>query len=342
MVKSASVTFFLRALLTMALVATATTASALSALFYIDRIYSNADGRLQFIVVRDGGRTDCDSGEAAWKGQMLISGGKAPATPQTFVFPADLPTCKTSQRSILIATQGFADLGIVTPDFIIPNGFLPIPDGSIQLANVEIFSYAALPNDGVTALNKTGAPVPNLATNLAGASASVTAAQAAPAGPALVTLVEFYNSTLDHYFLTHVANEIALLDAGTTIKGWARTGQMFAAYGGAQAGTSPVCRVYIPPGKGDSHFYGRGTAECTATAAANPSFITEDPQFFHVALPAVGVCPQGTIPVYRVFSNRIDANHRYMISRELRDQMTAALWLAEGDGPDLVVMCSPQ
>ena len=31
--------------------------------------------------------------------------------------------------------------------------------------------------------------------------------------------VEFYNATLDHYFLTHIANEIALLDAGTTIRG---------------------------------------------------------------------------------------------------------------------------
>ena len=46
--------------------------------------------------------------------------------------------------------------------------------------------------------------------------------------------------------------------------------------------------------------------------------------------------------VYRVFSNRPDANHRYMIVRTLRDQMMMLGWLAEGDGPDLVVMCVPQ
>jgi hypothetical protein len=46
--------------------------------------------------------------------------------------------------------------------------------------------------------------------------------------------------------------------------------------------------------------------------------------------------------VYRVFSNRPDANHRYMTDRVVRDQMVAKGWLAEGDGPDLVVMCAPQ
>jgi len=102
-----------------------------------------------------------------------------------------------------------------------------------------------------------------------------------------------------------------------------------------------VCRFYIPPEKGNSHFYGRGTAECDATGLANPSFINEDPQFFHVALPNVGVCPAGTRNVYRVFSNRVDANHRYMVDAAIRDQMTGRGWAAEGDGPELVVMCAP-
>ncbi|MEO5700602.1 MAG: hypothetical protein ABIS17_07115 [Casimicrobiaceae bacterium] len=153
--------------------------------------------------------------------------------------------------------------------------------------------------------------------------------------------VEFYNAALDHYFLTHIANEIALLDAGVTIKGWVRTGQSFNVFPTAQTGSTPVCRFYIPPDKGDSHFYGRGTAECDATGMANPTFVNEDPQFFHAVLPMAGSCPAGTVAVYRVFSNRADANHRYMVSRSLRDQMVARGWLAEGDGPDLVVMCAP-
>ena len=160
-----------------------------------------------------------------------------------------------------------------------------------------------------------------------------------PPGAALA--VEFYNASLDHYFLTHIANEIALLDAGVTIKGWARTAQSFYVYSAAEASSSPVCRYYIPPDKGNSHFYGRGTAECTATGAANPTFVNEDPQFFHMLLPVAGVCPAGTRNVYRTFSNRADANHRYMIDPAVRDLMVTRGWLAEGDGAELVVMCSP-
>jgi hypothetical protein len=159
--------------------------------------------------------------------------------------------------------------------------------------------------------------------------------------PVAARAVEFYNGSLDHYFITHIVNEIALLDAGTTIRGWTRTGQWFNVYTAASAGSSPVCRFYIPPGKGDSHFYGRGTTECEATGAANPTFVNEDPQFFHVLLPAVGICPAGTRNVHRVFSNRADANHRYTVDASIRDQMTGRGWIAEGDGPDLVVMCAP-
>ena len=162
-------------------------------------------------------------------------------------------------------------------------------------------------------------------------------------GPASATstVVEYYHGVFDHYFITWLPNEIAILDAGTQIKGWVRTGASFKAYTSAQPGTSPVCRYYIPPGLGDSHFFGRGTAECTATGLKNPAFYLEDPQFMQMRLPAAGVCPANMTPVYRVFSNRPDANHRYMISRAIRDLMVSMGWLAEGDGPDLVVMCAP-
>ena len=88
-----------------------------------------------------------------------------------------------------------------------------------------------------------------------------------------VRLVEYYNASLDHYFITWVPDEIAKLDDGSVIKGWARTGRTMRTYKSAQAGTSPVCRFYIPPAFGDSHFFGRGTAECAATAQKNPSFV---------------------------------------------------------------------
>ena len=102
-----------------------------------------------------------------------------------------------------------------------------------------------------------------------------------------------------------------------------------------------MCRYYIPPGLGDSHFFGRGTVECNATGQNNPTFVLEDPAFMQMFLPRRASVPRARQPVYRVFSNRPDANHRYMTDRVVRDQMVAKGWLAEGDGPDLVVMCAP-
>jgi len=144
--------------------------------------------------------------------------------------------------------------------------------------------------------------------------------------PAFATVVEYSHASLDHYFITWHADEIAALDAGTAIKGWSRTGKTFDAFVSAQPGSSAIC-YYIPPVQGDSHFLGRGTAECNATGRNNPAFVLEDPAFMHLNLPVAGTCPANMQPVYRVFSNRPDANHRYMTERALRDQMVAQGWL---------------
>jgi hypothetical protein len=312
----------------------ATTASALPRTFSIQQVYSNADGTVQFIVIYDRGENDCDAGENLWAGLTLVSTGPGPQ--KTFVFPTNLPTCATSGRHMLIATEGFAALGLVSPDYLIPNGFLQIPDGAVTFAGVSQVTYTTLPNDGMHAINGSGTPIQNVATNLAGASASVV-----PATTPAISIVEYYHAALDHYFITWVPDEISKLDAGTVIRGWRRTGKSFTTYTTPQSGTSPVCRFYIPPGLGDSHFFGRGTAECNATAQNNPTFVLEDPAFMQMFLPNMGVCPAGTTEVYRVFSNRPDANHRYMTDRAVRDEMVAKGWLVEGDGPDYVVMCAP-
>lgn len=172
------------------------------------------------------------------------------------------------------------------------------------------------------------------------AALDAVAALSAPA--ATRDVIEFYNPTLDHYFITWVDAEIANLDAGRTPTRWNRTGYSFKTYVSASPATSPICRYYIPPQFGDSHFFGRGVAECDATGRNNPAFVLESSDFMQLVLPVAGTCPAGTVPIYRVFSNRPDANHRYMIDRTVRDQMVARGWLAEGDGPDLVVMCAPQ
>ncbi|MEP7329591.1 MAG: S8 family serine peptidase [Betaproteobacteria bacterium] len=173
------------------------------------------------------------------------------------------------------------------------------------------------------------------------APAAVRAALATTGVVPPVSVVEFYNAELDHYFITWVSSEIALLDAGTSIKGWQRTGLAFNAYPTAAGGTNAVCRIYIPPGKGDGHYFGRDQVECDGTMAKNPSFVLESPTFFYLYPTSAGTCATGTIPLYRVFSNRADANHRYTTDRTVRDKMVTKGWLAEGDGADTVVMCAP-
>ena len=160
-------------------------------------------------------------------------------------------------------------------------------------------------------------------------------------GSTVEQVLEFYNPVLDHYFITWAGEEVLKLADGTSIKGWSTTGYSFLTYPTEQDGTTPVCRFYIPPAMGDSHFFGRGTAECDATAQKNPSFVLEDPAFMHMLFPNLGVCPANSTPIYRVFNNRPDANHRYLTDKAERDKMVAKGWIAEGDGPDRVVMCAP-
>ena len=48
------------------------------------------------------------------------------------------------------------------------------------------------------------------------------------------------------------------------------------------------------------------------------------------------------IPVYRLYNNRADVNHRYTTSLSIRSDMIAKGYIREGYGPLGVVMCAPQ
>src|SRR4029077_5771744 len=82
-----------------------------------------------------------------------------------------------------------------------------------------------------------------------------------PAHAKIIDVIEYYNASLNHYFMTSLPAEIAALDAGT-IKGWKRTGMEFRANEKPVNGTTAVCRYYIPAEKGDSHFFSASKAEC--------------------------------------------------------------------------------
>jgi hypothetical protein len=160
-----------------------------------------------------------------------------------------------------------------------------------------------------------------------------------------VVVVEYYNKTLKHYFMTANAAEIAGLDNGT-FAGWVRTGLRFLAHADAAAGTSPVCRFYREPAAGDSHFYSASPAECDSVRGDPvrfPGWIYESAAVFHIALPdqASGTCPAGTAPLSRFF-NKTTSNHRYTADVSVREllRQKPAEWIPEGYGPDAVVMCA--
>lgn len=144
-------------------------------LFQIEQLYSNADGTVQFIVMREVTGTN---GEHVWAGHALTS--TRAGVSKVLVFPANLPSSATANKRVLIATDGFAALGILARDYAIPAGFLPTDGGTLNYAGVDQMTFGPLPTNG-SALTRTGAMIPNVATNFAGSSASVPAAPAPPA-----------------------------------------------------------------------------------------------------------------------------------------------------------------
>jgi photosystem II stability/assembly factor-like uncharacterized protein len=108
--------------------------------FAIDEIYSNADGSIQFIMLNT-----VESGRLT--GLTLVASDGT--TTHAFEFPGDLPG-NAINRLFLVGTQGFADLNVVKPDFIVPNGFLFYPNGSVRLGQNE-FPYTGLSVDGMHA-----------------------------------------------------------------------------------------------------------------------------------------------------------------------------------------------
>jgi len=154
--------------------------------FRIEQIYSNADGTVQFIVMHESMGAN---GENLWGGQALTS--THAGVTKVYVFPQNLPggqgeecgygcmpgVSPTANKRVLIATAGFDGLGLVTPDYVIPNGFLRTDGGTLNFAGVDQVTYASLPTDGVNAINRNGAVMQNRATNFAGVSASVSSSQ---------------------------------------------------------------------------------------------------------------------------------------------------------------------
>ena len=157
----------------------------------------------------------------------------------------------------------------------------------------------------------------------------------------VASVIEYYAPQFDDYFITPVIDEIHVLDT-QVIPGWYRTGYSFEAYVQPTPGADPLCRFYIPPA---SHFFSGFSPECAAVLEFNvPPFVLESQNSFYLPAPdmTTGLCPAGLLPVYRLYNNKpMLTNHRYTTDLAVKAQMVAKGYIAEGYGPDKVMMCAP-
>jgi hypothetical protein len=187
-------------------------------------------------------------------------------------------------------------------------------------------------------------------------------ASASPVRP----VVEYFNANLNDYFVTADPTEINCLDTGCH-PGWERTGLRFLAYANpavAPADAMPVCRFYVLPAFGDSHFYSADPTECARTAEQfKDAWVQESQAIFYIRLPDpnTGTCPANTEPVYRFVNNATPLHHRYAAEVGVRNCLAfgenatsatvdlncavpgAGVWQQEGYGtpPNAPVMCAP-
>ena len=133
-------------------------------LWSMSELYSSADGSVQFLELR-----------ALAGGQEFLAGHSLTASSgglsHTFEFNSDLPG-DTSGRTFLVGTQSFANLHIVTPDYIVPDGFFFQNGGSVNFAGVDTWNHGALPTNGQS-LNRDGSTATNSPKNFNGVTGTV-------------------------------------------------------------------------------------------------------------------------------------------------------------------------
>ncbi|ABA58603.1 Glycosyl hydrolase, BNR repeat [Nitrosococcus oceani ATCC 19707] len=178
--------------------------------------------------------------------------------------------------------------------------------------------------------------------------------QAVPAEEARgeVTVTEFFNVDLGHYFMTASPEDVAIIEAGGAGPGWERTGHTFKAWSnlGSDVGVY-LCRFYgsVSPGP-NSHFFTASPQECgflldlqAQTPPTVPRWNFEGDAF--MAIPAQGKgdaqhCPEAFVPVYRAYNNGFargeESNHRFVTDRTLLTPLLDQGWVDEG-----IAFCVP-
>ena len=155
--------------------------------------------------------------------------------------------------------------------------------------------------------------------------------------------VEFYNTILNHYFLTASPSDVSIIQAGGAGPGWILTGHSFKAWlqpsaESAAGGAVDVCRFYGGYNGGpNSHFFTAIKSDCELVKTSYPGWTFEGIAF-QVRPPVGGACPAGYIGVNRAYNNgfvRNDSNHRFTTSDSSITALERLGWTYEG-----IAMCA--
>ena len=276
-----------------------------------------------------------------WK--VSLSSSKAVSTSAGTPFPAPIVVRVTDDagRGVPNALVRFAKQ---TSPF---DSYVDVSDAGAQLSQVAPLTDS----NGLASISATAMEVPGSYTYTARVTRANIVARAyvtmsnrlASNQDSAIAVVEYAGRNW-HYFMTSNPSEMDLLDSGA-IAGWTRTGSVFLAYPARSTiATSPVCRFYGKPEFGlDSHFFSASSVECAQVLAKfSPPWTLETADAFGMGLPntSSGTCIAGTQPIYRLFNNKADANHRYIPNAALIPAMVSSGWIREGYGVG-VAMCAP-
>lgn len=162
----------LRVTLFLAALAAALPARADFHLWSIAEIFSTADGKVQFIEF-----VALAGGQQFLAGHTLTASGGAGGA-RSVTFASNLPGDSAGRR-FLVGTAGFAALGVVAPDYVVPDGFLSTGGGTIDFAGgSDEWNYPAMPTDGALSLARNGTIATNSPRNFSNATGTVQVAAA--------------------------------------------------------------------------------------------------------------------------------------------------------------------
>ena len=233
---------------------------------------------------------------------------------------------ESSGGDVYVVNQGSDSVTVLDPNTNAVTGTIPVGGSPWRVAATRV-------NNELLVLN----------TNTTSAPDTLTIADLQFTRTDTAVAVDYYHAGFNHYFHSAEPNEIALLDSGIFKNNWNRTYQFWRVWTQPAAGRFPVCRFFSTGfDPQSSHFFTPYASECAGLQAG--TVWQYEGTVFYIALPdPSGNCAADLTPLYRVYNNGMGGapNHRYTISRVIRNVMLTAGWLAEGSGPDTVFACLP-